>query len=572
MRISKVNIKDFRVFDNITFDLGKNLTCIAGHNGVGKSTLLAILGNVGELKKEQGHHLNGTAFRGDFGQIIFGDREYDTTGDKCTITFDDLPTHPDLKDQFVKELDFRSTFQQRIIKNEKREKIICTVEGEEKELTVITSVENVSKNDRYRLIPKKKPERQTESKIPWPTYYLGLSRLYPVGEAKDITVSKTSKTPEDIKKEILRAHASILNSRYDEYLDASSIKIRDIDKSSFGIKTQSFSPKMNSSGLDNLGQILTSVFSFQVLKDSLKKKYCGGLLLIDEIDATLHPVAQNKLIDFLDKKSKELELQIVFTTHSISLLEHLVNKKRLKRDNGLEILYFTNKRSKLEVKKNPTIEYLKNDLMETYSGAHSARKVTVFTEDKTTRWFLKKILEYNNKTHLELNFLEMSVGWTEIIKLIKNDPTYYRNHLVVLDPDLNEDNNYKQLEGHLKGTPYKLNHNDGNIFTLPGKQYVEKTFWEFIDSLNPDDPFFYNETLDSMAITKDALKNKGPDSEEYSEYNKEDKKIKKWFEQNEWICDIAFDYWIVRDDNQQECARFFERLHTSYSKIYHRTR
>ncbi|KAA8788083.1 ATP-binding protein, partial [Lactobacillus crispatus] len=71
------------------------------------------------------------------------------------------------------------------------------------------------------------------------------------------------------------------------------------------------------------GQIIEAVLSFEMLKKQLGKSYIGGILAIDEIDATLHPAAQNRLIDWLLKKSKELKLQIVFTTHSLTLLEHL---------------------------------------------------------------------------------------------------------------------------------------------------------------------------------------------------------------------------------------------------------
>lgn len=571
MRIKKINIKDFRVFHDTSFELGKNLTCISGHNGVGKSTLLAILGNVGELKKDVGHHLNGNAFRGEFGQIIFGDKKHDTTGEKCTITFENLPTHPSLKDQFTEELSFRSTFQKRVIKKEVRKQITATVAGEKKELTVVNTIEQHSTNDRYRLIPIRTENRKTESKIPWPTYYLGLSRLYPIGEAKDITVANNSSTSNETYIEILKAHAKILSSSYEDYLGSSSVKIKEIKKSGFGIETNSFSAKMNSSGLDNLGQILTSVFSFQLLRDSLKEKYCGGLLLIDEIDATLHPVAQNKLIDFLAEKSNELDLQIVFTTHSISLLEHLAIKNNLHR-NSAKILYLTNKRSKLEVKDQPTIDFIRNDLMETYSGAQPSRKISVFTEDDTARWFLNKILSHHEEQVFDLKFINMHVGWTEIIKLIKNDPSYYKNHLVILDPDLNEDSNYRELESHLRGTPYRINNKNSNVFTLPGEQYIEKIFWEFMESLTSDDPFFYHELIEYQAVNRNSLLNHGPFSDQYSNKNSEKEKIKAWFTQNKWICDIAFDYWIKKEDNLESCARFINLFTNSYSIIYHRMR
>ncbi|WP_243122414.1 ATP-binding protein [Clostridium septicum] len=40
----------------------------------------------------------------------------------------------------------------------------------------------------------------------------------------------------------------------------------------------------------------------------------------------MHPIAQNKLVDYLYKSSKELDVQVVFTTHSISLLRYISEK------------------------------------------------------------------------------------------------------------------------------------------------------------------------------------------------------------------------------------------------------
>jgi predicted ATP-dependent endonuclease of OLD family len=43
MIISKVEIEKFRGFENIEFDLGSQLTIIAGQNGTQKTTILGML-------------------------------------------------------------------------------------------------------------------------------------------------------------------------------------------------------------------------------------------------------------------------------------------------------------------------------------------------------------------------------------------------------------------------------------------------------------------------------------------------------------------------------------------------
>ena len=56
-------------------------------------------------------------------------------------------------------------------------------------------------------------------------------------------------------------------------------------------------------------------------------EYKGGLLLIDEFDATLFPASQFCLMDILYDISPSLNLQIVVTTHSTDLINHVLTVK-----------------------------------------------------------------------------------------------------------------------------------------------------------------------------------------------------------------------------------------------------
>ena len=51
-KILKLN--NFRQFNNMDIYLGRRLTVVAGRNSTGKSTILGILANSGELKKKDG--------------------------------------------------------------------------------------------------------------------------------------------------------------------------------------------------------------------------------------------------------------------------------------------------------------------------------------------------------------------------------------------------------------------------------------------------------------------------------------------------------------------------------------
>jgi predicted ATPase len=54
-----------------------------------------------------------------------------------------------------------------------------------------------------------------------------------------------------------------------------------------------------------------------------------GLILIDEIESSLHPRAQRRLIRDLANVARERELQIILTTHSPYILEELPEKARM---------------------------------------------------------------------------------------------------------------------------------------------------------------------------------------------------------------------------------------------------
>ena len=108
MWIKDLNIKDYRAFQKETnIELSKHLTAIAGMNGVGKSTILAILTNVGELPKKY-KTIGGSLFRGEFSDVIMYDAGYDKPGDKVIIHFCGLPENKN-KYNVTNKIGFRAS-------------------------------------------------------------------------------------------------------------------------------------------------------------------------------------------------------------------------------------------------------------------------------------------------------------------------------------------------------------------------------------------------------------------------------------------------------------------------------
>lgn len=155
--------------------------------------------------------------------------------------------------------------------------------------------------------------------IDFPVIYLGLKRLIPLATEKNIALQNFELSSSDktqfakLSKEILYLTRDVIEAEF----------VKSSNKQMFAMKTNDYGHLGNSAGQDNLGQIISSILSFGRLKAELKENYTGGLLLIDEIDATLYAGSQVKLVDKLFGLAKTLNVQIIFTTHSIEILEHL---------------------------------------------------------------------------------------------------------------------------------------------------------------------------------------------------------------------------------------------------------
>ncbi len=74
-------------------------------------------------------------------------------------------------------------------------------------------------------------------------------------------------------------------------------------------------------GQDNLGKIILALFSLKDCMTNIPNNTKGGILAIDEMDATMYPASQVELLKVLRKYASKLNLQILFTTHSMSLLK-----------------------------------------------------------------------------------------------------------------------------------------------------------------------------------------------------------------------------------------------------------
>lgn len=550
----KILINDFRQFHNQSILFGKYLTVLSGRNSTGKSTILGMIANSGELKKKDGVTYSSRAFRAEFSELFKGSRQFDTTGSDRFKIF--------LSDEAGIQSDYRSFRTAWQTRDSYRKKVGPGATSDTATQRTEDSSKKTLPEDRFRVIPLKKLEgnKKTEAKFTYPVIYLGLSRLFPIGESQGNSISSKSIVfnSDTHRKWFVDKYKSILSMQND-VVDVTNYSIGETDKKSgIGVSTKLYDYLTNSSGQDNLGQILLALLSFRRLKEEQGDVWQGGILLIDEIDATLHPAAQNKLIQLLLQEGRENKVQSIITTHSLSFLQDICcrtshNCHDENVNNPIELYYLTNANRKLEIKRNPHFTEIESDLL-IISDVQNTKKIKLYTEDAEARWFLKYLVpDYLDSTEI----LDIRIGCDQLINLFNADNQYFGNTLIVFDGDVTG----KQLSK----IPQSVRDNLGNLLILPGEKSLEELLYQYLLSLDSDHEYWYKEAR-RVGFTWDYFNEHGPTSNDYTQ-EKDRERCKQWFinHQKQFENTKLIDYWIR--DNRETVEKFQKDFFTAYNHI-----
>lgn len=444
MIINKVSISLFRGFRDTSFTLGDYVTLIAGQNGTQKSTLLGILTQTFTIP-QSGHPfsnetpLTGGSFRSAFQDKFRLSPTLDLPGNhNWKLYFKDKDIHPDIDENGSFAI----------------ESIARKFQGKES----------------VRFWQKGKRDAGS-GYIQLPVIFLSLKRLIPIAEAGSIK-EKDIQLSDDEKEWFADKYNRILLSNDDlssmDYLESSS-------KNTIGVTIDYYDWNSNSSGQDNLGRILLGIISFQRLKAKYPEQYKGGILAIDEVDATLYPASQVKLLEFLSTICKRYDIQIIATTHSLHLLEKIYELKREKgRDNQFNTVFLRKVEREIQLEENPSFEQVVHNLNVSIGKNQKAPKIPVYTEDQECIHFAKAILGNKFK---DLQFPDISLGCGNLIQLGQKKVTSFSspNAIVVLDGDVRE----KVKRSRLK-----------NYICLPGQLNPEGMLAQFLLQLPDDSPFW----------------------------------------------------------------------------------
>ena len=423
MKLKFLKIKNFRHIVNQKIEFGDTLTVISGLNGTGKSSILGLAGH--------------------------------------------FFTNPDKKKKSLLNKDF-STLQSEVFRlcpehdynnNYEYEGYVEENPGEEL----------LSINVKTRYIPTanrlKFDINGRKNKYPYPVLYLGLKRLFPnANEKKFNTIDDTTLTDSDKKFYINEVkNIMVIN---DNHGDVERVITK--NKNYLGMKTDKYAAAGNSAGQDNIGQIITALMSFKKLYSN------GGILLIDELEATLFPAAQLNLISKLYSYSKNFKLQIIFTTHSLEIIKFLLDKNYSDvKINFLELIG-----GNVVNKNDATFDYIQHKIrVEARQIDLKEDKKQIICEDELASLWIKGLIKGKNiNKRIYINYNNMTDGC--IKRLAESKMKCFDNFIFVLDGDCRDKAEYKNLK---------------NVVFLPGTYPPESIMFKFLKELPDTDPFWQNE-------------------------------------------------------------------------------
>lgn len=290
--------------------------------------------------------------------------------------------------------------------------------------------------------------------------YLGINRIVPPSESnphKSYKRSFTSTTLSQEQAEQLRSSMSTILGRNYSEIELSTHSIYQLFKANRG--------NLHYSGF-NMGAGENAVLCLLL---EILNAGNGALIVVDEIELGLHVQAQIKLVEELKNLCKKYKCQIVCSTHSKYVLEHLPPEARR---------YIKQTSSGIEIIPDITPEYAFGKL----SGINSG-ELDVFVEDEVGKAFLSNILPLSIRERINI----MAIGSDQAI--LKHMAVHYRerkyNFISFMDGDKRTQtaSAIRKIKNELET---RLDHEDSEfnqmmqnrLKYLPGTQWPEKVLVE----------------------------------------------------------------------------------------------
>ncbi|WP_237037412.1 AAA family ATPase [Mediannikoviicoccus vaginalis] len=473
----EIQIKHFRKIDNLTINLGDKITVLSGINGVGKSNIMSLI---------------AMSF-GKMGSRIAGGNFFPHFDEYFIITEDEYNKQTSNKyEAYLKISADDGVVQKRL--------------GLKNDIKQGRGIRVLPRSTNYFTKDKASTEviRETKDKfnigdsarVPVPTIFISLSRLFPMGET-ELDEKLINNNNEIIKDGVVNKYVEWYNRVLPLSIDVNKYKTSNIKKvvnanGRIHVELVDSDARTESVGEDNLGTIISALVDFFYLKEKQKSEYVGGIVCIDEVDASLHPSAQIRLFELLEELSEELNLQIFMTTHSMTMLNKIIKKQNRDSEN-FKLVYILDPRIP-RIKENiNSIEDIKADMYD--ENTYFKPIIKVYCEDIETEFIfnqLIKILNHEENLALpEYKIFPMALGHTQLENLREFDK-YFESTIILVDGDAKsrEGVNFlnKYLDEDIKGlNPRELKE---NVLSLPSFLAPESYYYYVLRRLLDDKPFW----------------------------------------------------------------------------------
>ena len=453
--------RPFRKLGNINIAFADRLTLVAGHNGIGKSTILGLIANTfGMTDRGAPKSYFGEPFSANIERIVY----------LALAEVDETQKDP-----------------------ASAPVVTACVNGVEVKKRCSMTRRSVWK--RARVVPRTidKAEDDTvgqDAKIPLPTIYLGMRRLASAGEAdeKEVASSKLDMHPADSALMVAFVSSVIHGTELNANVTHQTIK---------GSKKKTAQPGYTqhdalavSMGQDCLGSMATALASFNQLKRDMGDAYPGGLLVIDEMDVGFHPHAIERLAKSLKSYANQLDLQIIATTHSPRLIEAVHPDGDGNANAPDKVIYLLDtKYPRLAI--DQSLRAMLSDMAMTPDEEKPTRKakpnLAVYFEDDEAAQFCASLIPttkkavLNNKYGVRINWIPLGIGGSHLVKLPEKDPLFL-DRVLIVDADTTVPQN-----AAARGNTVKLPNVPGTTGVARSLENTTKQFLRDISN-TPDGP------------------------------------------------------------------------------------
>ncbi len=523
-----LKIEKFRRFQDIDIPLGDHVTVIAGQNGTSKSTLLGMLAqpfSFGIVRGKSAKKPDASSYTSNYHGIKL--REItDRTGKPFMYDCDDIFR---LSTKFDYGNDYQYGIQLSFPAN-------ADIELPNNSLLTKSRPRNNDGKTSMRFVTGPGASHESgQGNYPHPVLYLGLNRLWPLASTKECKFSGEPLSEEDREWYVTNYNEILC---LDEHNNDAKFMDTAEKRKFITPESNNYDGESCSAGQDNLSQILTAILSFRGLKERLGERYQGGMLLIDEVDATLHAFAQSGLLKLLCDVSHELRLQIVVTSHSLSILK-MAYQSNLSKD--ITLLYLANSDG-IVVRKEFTYNEICAHLRVEATLPKKKQKVSLVFEDNEGQYLFNKICGSTLSSFIcRTNTASFPAGYLKNLADISKSLPELQKVIFLPDGDM----------AKTWSNPPK------NLLALPGNERPETLIYRHLFSLKESDPFW--EKCSPTYSRQVAIVAEGGNTIEKGD----DKSwVKKWYKKQSpyWgraNCRV-FNSWIQA--NQEDCLKFFNKF------------